>query len=271
MSRHALDPSLAFDQLRHEAAGLAGGPASFAQRASVHHHLYERSFGNHVFPLLAAHWALWARGRSAGRFRIAGPPATARGGDATGTAEFGDAIREIDRQVCIAGFTLYQLTARAPLRPVAQRLLPSALLAALDHCQEARLTRQVMTDADRRILFVECVRWIDDEVVEPGLRSARECGGSALKGSALRPTVRLSFLPITAPLRFDDLADREERIDKALAAFDRGARMGWDKVERRLRRYRALPDAFFRNPGQHFFRLSRGTARPRVEDYAILC
>src|SRR3712207_998489 len=41
---------------------MAGGIHDLAQRAGVYHHLFAQSGRNHVFPLLAAHGALWARG-----------------------------------------------------------------------------------------------------------------------------------------------------------------------------------------------------------------
>ena len=51
-----------YDSLRSEAERLAGGLNDLAQRATVYHHLYEHSGGNHIFPLIAAHGAMWARG-----------------------------------------------------------------------------------------------------------------------------------------------------------------------------------------------------------------
>ena len=48
------------EQLREEATTLAGGLTDLAQRAAVYRHVYRASRGNHVFPLIAAHGALWA-------------------------------------------------------------------------------------------------------------------------------------------------------------------------------------------------------------------
>ena len=48
--------------LRAWAVTLAGRTGDLAQRASAYHHLYRHSGGNHAFPLLAAHGALWASG-----------------------------------------------------------------------------------------------------------------------------------------------------------------------------------------------------------------
>ncbi len=45
----------AHDDLRAEAVTLAGGLTDLSQRATVYHHIYRASGGNHVFPLIAAH------------------------------------------------------------------------------------------------------------------------------------------------------------------------------------------------------------------------
>ena len=51
-----------FAALTREAERLAGGLRDLAQRATVYHHLFRASGGNHIFPLIAAHGALWAGG-----------------------------------------------------------------------------------------------------------------------------------------------------------------------------------------------------------------
>src|SRR6187200_3789100 len=53
------------DRLTHwrlEGEKLAGSLTQLTQRASVYRHIYRASGGNHIFPLIAAHGALWARG-----------------------------------------------------------------------------------------------------------------------------------------------------------------------------------------------------------------
>ncbi len=51
-----------YESMRHQAERLAGGLGDLAQRATVYHHLFEHSGRNHIFPLLAAHGAMWAKG-----------------------------------------------------------------------------------------------------------------------------------------------------------------------------------------------------------------
>ncbi len=52
----------AYERWHDEAERLAGGLHDLAQRSTVYHHLFAASGRNHVFPLIAAHGALWARG-----------------------------------------------------------------------------------------------------------------------------------------------------------------------------------------------------------------
>jgi hypothetical protein len=47
-----------YEALTREGTRLAGGLCDLAQRATVYHHLFRASGGNHAFPLIAAHGAL---------------------------------------------------------------------------------------------------------------------------------------------------------------------------------------------------------------------
>ena len=60
-----------YDRLTAEGVRLAGQLADVPQRATVYHHLFFESGRNHVFPLIAAHGALWARGYFAFGMRLA--------------------------------------------------------------------------------------------------------------------------------------------------------------------------------------------------------
>jgi hypothetical protein len=60
------------DALREEAEDLAGRTGDFAQRAATYHHLYQHSGGNHAFPLLAAHGALWGSKHFRAGMRLGG-------------------------------------------------------------------------------------------------------------------------------------------------------------------------------------------------------
>lgn len=52
----------AYQEIRREAGRLAGGPGDMPQRVALLHSIFEDSGGNHVFPEVALHGALWAYG-----------------------------------------------------------------------------------------------------------------------------------------------------------------------------------------------------------------
>src|SRR3954468_130726 len=51
-----------YEALRAQGFRLSGGLGDLRQRACVYHHMYEDSGGRNIFPLIAAHGALWAAG-----------------------------------------------------------------------------------------------------------------------------------------------------------------------------------------------------------------
>src|ERR1043166_6952165 len=102
-----------------EATRLAGGLLDLAQRATTYHHLYRDSGGNHIFPLIAAHGALWARGyfrfgMGLGRcvaLQYALSPRRRRE-RLQALAAFADVFRDINRRVCIDTYTNYHFVGR---------------------------------------------------------------------------------------------------------------------------------------------------------------
>src|SRR5690349_15826858 len=55
-------PQDGYTFIRAEATRFAGAPGDIARRVMVHHSIYRDSAGNHAFPLVALHGALWAAG-----------------------------------------------------------------------------------------------------------------------------------------------------------------------------------------------------------------
>src|SRR2546430_3966179 len=56
------DLPAAYGAMRREAVRLAGGPGDIPPRVALHHSIFLDSGGNHCFPEVALHRALWAYG-----------------------------------------------------------------------------------------------------------------------------------------------------------------------------------------------------------------
>ena len=57
-----IDPAEAFERINAEARRVAGGPGDMPQRVALLHAIFRDSGGNHCFPEVALHGALWAYG-----------------------------------------------------------------------------------------------------------------------------------------------------------------------------------------------------------------
>ena len=146
----------AYADLRNEATRLAGGLSDLAQRATVYHHLYQDSGGNHIFPLIAAHGALWARGyfrfgMSLGRgLAYQYLRAGRRASQLASLAAYADAFRDINRRVCIDIYTNYHFVLRHGHEAGADQLMPAAVFDALQRLNWARQQGRDLSDAERR-------------------------------------------------------------------------------------------------------------------------
>jgi hypothetical protein len=238
--------------LRREAEIMAGANGDLRQRALVYHHLFRHSGGNHVFPLLAAHGALWARGYFALGMKVglalslldfAKPEERRR--KLTALAAFADAFRSINRRVCIEVYATYRFTSAHGEGQEIQRLIEPDLLESLNRCHSARKRGQRLEGAERRDLFEAFFRWEQRAVVAPSVEAAIEAfHWTRIRDLALRPNIRFAYIPRRNTLRFADFADVDERIEKGLRAYDIAEDVGWDAVEKALSTYRILPADF---------------------------
>ncbi len=117
---HSASLAFEYEHLHHEATQLAGGLRDLAQRATVYRHIFRASQGNHAFPLIAAHGALWAGGQfrfamQVGRWLAWQYPwsGALRKRKLDGLANFLDALRDINRQVCIDTYAQFHFTKQA--------------------------------------------------------------------------------------------------------------------------------------------------------------
>jgi hypothetical protein len=251
-------------RLRAEATALAGRTGDLVQRASVYHHLYADSGGNHSFPLLAAHGALWASGYFRSGLRFGSLIARSRqmiGDDADELMRrltaFAEAFRDINRRVCVETFFIYQLTADQQLRDEAERLVPPRLLAAMERCHHARGTDHALSGAERRELFEAFFLWEQAQIVGPSIGQAfAEFDWPLIRYLALRPKIRFAYFG-RSPLSFSNFSDTTERVEKGLMAFSRAGIAGWYNVERSLDAYALMPKAFTADPNAFFASIRR--------------
>ena len=263
MTNGLLDPSSlpeapdeGYARLRAEATRLAGAPGDIARRVMVHHHLYLDSGGNHVFPLVALHGALWAAGffETTGRL---GQVLRARyfynsrerqfsmgllGG-------FAEGFKTVNRQVFIDTFANYFFTRHYGHHPSAARLVHPELFQALVAMHAATRTGASLSPVQKRDLFMLSLRFEQEITVAPGVSA--EVGKfdcPILRFLCLRPLVRFAYFPMGTFLVFSNFADTDERIAKAVRSFDLAERAGWRKVEAAMRSYGVLPEPYWDDP-----------------------
>jgi hypothetical protein len=230
---------------------LAGGLHDLSQRATVYHHLYQHSDGNHIFPLIAAHGALWAGryfrfGMQLGQICSWQYPFSSfrRQEQMEQLSAFADAFRDINRCVCIETYTSYHFTERYGHHPLADRIIEPTVLHALNRCHEARRSGQQLSTENKRYVFQLFFLNEQQQIVGPAIKRAmNEFHWPAMKFLAVRPVIRFSFFG-TRAMFFRSFADSNERIAKGLRAFDRGAKAGWETVEKTLGDYRILPAGY---------------------------
>ena len=246
----ALD--LDYAAARREAEVMAGAKGDLAQRAMVYHHLFRHSGGSHVFPLLAAHGALWAKDYFATGMRVGQVLSlldlhrpVRRHGRLAALAAFADAFRDINRRVCIEVFATYHFTARHGEAPGVDRYIDPMLLGSLNRCHHARRHRRLLSRSERGDLFEAFFRWEQRAVVGPSVDSAVNAfDWDRVRRLSLRPNIRFAYSPRRETLRFCDFADMDERIEKGMRAYEIAEKVGWERVEGTLCRYGVLPGGF---------------------------
>lgn len=256
--------------LTDEAVHLAGGPSDLSRRATVYHHLYRASGGNHVFPLIAAHGALWAGGYFRFALRLGRGlswqyPLSARfrQSQLERLDQFANALRDINRRVCVDTYVSFHLTCRFGSHSAISDFVAPELIEALSRVHGARRTGRPLSDRERQQVFYAHFQHEQDHVVGPAVQqAASELDWPLARFIALKPSIRFAYFPGYQRLWFRDFSCREERIEKGLTAFELAASAGWSVVEDALRRYRVLPDAFFLDPADYFSRLRHARLSP---------
>lgn len=256
----------AYRDLHAEGTRLAGGLTDLSQRATVYHHVFRDSGGNHVFPLIAAHGALWARGWFRFGFRLAKVLSAQfalqpeRRRECWNELEaFANTLRDVNRRVCVDTYANYHFTARYGDHSDAVRFVEPELLEALNRVHAARRAEVELSDADKREVFRAHFLHEQEHVVGPSvITAAQGLHWPLVRAVAMKPVIGFAFLPRGQRLWFRNFADRDERISNGLKAFEVAAEAGWRNVERALKAYGILPDAFFHDAAACFQTLRMG-------------
>lgn len=251
--------------VRRDAVRLAGRPTDLVQRASVYFHLYSHSGGNHVFPLLAAHGALWGSGHFARGLAIGRVLATLTVNDpdeAQGKldqlAALATAFKDINRQVCAETYACYHLTRLHGEHPGIEAHFPAELVLAMNRCHAANRRGTPLTDDEKKTLFDAFFLWEQEHIVGPGVEAAvAKVDWPLMMWLAMKPPVGFSYFGTGRWLWFSDFASTEQRIARGRDAFDLAARAGWDRVAEALGDYSVMPATFFQCPDRHFDAIKR--------------
>lgn len=252
-----------YNQLHNEAVRLAGTTKQLSQRAATYYHVYENSGRNHIFPLIAAHGALWARGYFAFGMKLGellswqyGFSPKRRRQQLDALEDFAESFREVNRRVCVETYTTYHFVQRHGEHPLADQLVRPELLTSLRKLCTAKQRGTELDDLTKRSIFE--THFLDEQatVVGPRIEKAvQQFLWPVMRSLALMPAVRFAYFPRGKWLQFWKFDRRDERIARGLAAFDLAAGVGWKQVERTLDHYQVLPATFFANSLDHFANL----------------
>ncbi len=238
----------AYDAIKVDARKHAGQPSDIVQRVRAHHAIHLDSKGNHSFPLIALHGALWGydffevTGKLGElisyRYFLDKDEKAKRLGMLN---EFAEGFKAVNREVFVDTFTNYWFTKTHGQEPGAEALVHPELLEALNE-MHAATTRDVALPEDRRRhVFLQALAFEQEITVAPGIaRELAKFDCPILRALCMKPIVRFSYFPFWRRFYFRDFSNKEERIERAVRSFDIAAHRGWDNVLAAMNEYGAL-------------------------------
>lgn len=234
--------------LRAEAGEMAGGLTDLIQRATVYRQIFRDSKGNHVFPLIAAHGAMWAGGQFRFGRRVASLlkwqswRAADRDARMQRLDAFFNALRDINRRVCIDTYANFHFTARHGVGSEVQKFVPAELCEALGKIHHANRAGRTLTDSEREEVFVAHFFHEQEHVVGPAVQAAfDQLDWPLVRAIARRPRIRFAYFGGRNRLVFSNFASRDERIRNGRRAFQLAAKAGWRFVEQSLTKFSGVP------------------------------
>lgn len=262
----------AYADIHADAVRLAGGPGDMPPRVALLHSIFVDSNGNHVFPEVALHGALWAYGFYERRGTVSRAIAYRYFYDTEERAsrsymlfEFAQGFKEANRSVFVDTYANYVFTKFHGEAAGAEEIVAPELLDALNRVHGAARAGHRLSPAERARVF-ECALMFEQErTVGPKIREeVAKFDCPILSAIVLRPVVRFTYFPRTAYMRFSNFGNTEERIEKAVRSYDLAERAGWQHVSDTIRRHGVLPRRFFDDPRGYAGELARtvGTTGP---------
>lgn len=235
-SRDALQ--LAYETTRARAREIAGAPGDILPRVIAHRGIYIDSRGNHAFPLIALHGALWGYDFFETTGRLGELISYRYFLDKDEKAErlamlngFAEGFKAVNREVFVDTFTNYHFTKAHGRSPGAEELVHEPLLDALNEVHAASASGQELSDERKKHVFIQALRFEQEITVAPGIeRELAKFDCPILRALCMKPIVRFSYFPLLRTFYFRDFSDKEERIDRAIRSFDIAAHRGWDMV-----------------------------------------
>jgi hypothetical protein len=260
------DLSAAYQAVRAEAVRVAGGPGDIPQRAAMLHSIFLDSGGNHAFPEVALHGALWAYGFYERRGAVSRMIAYRYFYDREERArrsymlfEFSQGFKEANRSVFVDTYTNYFFSREHGESPGASAILPPELLEALNRVHRAARAGSRLKRRERAEVFETALLFEQECTVGPKVRDeVGKFSCPVLTSIVLRPIVRFGYFPRTTYMRFSNFGDTDERVEKAVLSYELAERAGWDAVGEAIRYQGLLPPRFFSDPAAYAQALRAG-------------
>jgi hypothetical protein len=245
-----MDLREAYTQIQTQAERLAGTLTDIPQRVSVLHMIYRDSGGNHTFPQVALHGALWAYGF----FEITGTLGRMVSYRYCYSREerafrlgmlqiFADGFKTANRTVFVDTYTNYFFSKWYGKVSGAERFVGGELLHALNNVHDAAKGGHELGKGEKKDIFSRALEWEQERTVAPKVKAdIAKFTCPVLTTLVLKPLVRFRYFPRWRYFLFKDFSDTNERIEKALMSYDLAEQMGWNCVVETMAKYRvALP------------------------------
>ena len=244
----------AYEALRRDGYSLAGDLADLSGRARLYYHLYEDSGGRNVFPLIAAHGALWASGYFKKGILLGHVlslrhllDSRLRNDHVRSLKAFANRFRSINRTVCAEAYALYFYTKKYRRTPegIQGYKFKASLVDALIECHESTSKASDYPARQREKLFVEFFSWEQENIVAHEVTAAYEgFSWGTMKDLALRPRIGFSYFGRGHCLKFNDFSSKSERVESGLQAYRRAEDVGLEAVAEALTKYGVMRKAF---------------------------